>query len=406
MTTCGPGNPCTGANECCNGYTNKCGKSYYSATDRWDCDYNSIVDLCGPCTNQYCFYSANDRCQKQLNEYKDCKFTIGNCINKRRQITIIKQPRTIIILPSTQPISGQACPPYQYEECDNCIISDWTACTNNTRTRRRTQAINGGIACTQSENELPLTQTCANCEFTEWTNCLDNIRTKRITTFPLNTVCPVTSSLIQIQECYDCVVSNDWTGPCKNNVRVKEIIPSINGGNCPEQNNLVQTCNDCIGNWNNLTDCEAICDGKEILKIGSRIKKFTILHPATNGGVSCDIEDGKLEIDNNCQKKCIIGSVDCSKWSECDCNTNEITRSCDNNNNKFIQKKKCSEIELCNCSKNWSEWSECDCNTKTITRSCYNIIEEKNCNNKNCNIFNYLINFFKLIILFIMNLFK
>jgi hypothetical protein len=51
MTTCGPGNPCTGANECCNGYTNKCGKSYYSATDRWDCDYNSIVDLCGPCTN-------------------------------------------------------------------------------------------------------------------------------------------------------------------------------------------------------------------------------------------------------------------------------------------------------------------------------------------------------------------
>ena len=86
----------------------------------------------------------------------------------------------------------------------------------------------------------------------------------------------------------------------------------------------------------------------------------------------------------------------------------------------------------------WSAWSKCDCTTKTITRTkkiinknfnCNNLIEKQNCsNNETClklecelqnkyynlqtkkcdnkNIFNNIINFFNLIILFIMNLFK
>ena len=239
--------PCTRPNECCSNsffYNNTCGLDYNF------CSNFTQENLCGPCTTQYCFnYYQNAlpnnngsiHCPKQVSEFKDCKFTRGECIDGKSKITITKQAN-----------GGVACPTNQYETCDNCIISDWTACTNNTRTRRRTQAINGGIACTQYENalpltqtcnnciisdwtactnntrtrirtqainggiactqyenELPLTQTCANCEFTEWTNCLDNIRTRRIITFPINTVCPSTSSLIQIQECYDCVVSND-----------------------------------------------------------------------------------------------------------------------------------------------------------------------------------------------------
>jgi hypothetical protein len=447
MATCGPGNPCKGDNECCNGTTGKCGVMYDYYSHSWDCSDNSKINLCGACTRPDCFYKAKSQCQKQFNEYiekKDCKFTRGECIDGKSKITIIEEASNfqysspVIKCPTdeyedcnnciisdwtpcdatnytrtrirTQAINGKACTEYEnklplYEECSHCIISDWTACTNNTRTRKRRQAINGNKACTQYQNELPLTQTCTNCEITEWTNCLNNIRTRIITKFAINTDCPdeklFANSLIQNQTCRDCVVSsNDWTGPCINNVRIKEITTFPINTYCPN----LQTCNNCIGNWSNWTDCKATCDGKFNFKIGSRTKKFTILHPPTNGGVSCDIEDGKIETDNNCKKECTIGSTECSEWSKCDCNTNEISRSCDDN--KYIQKKKCSENELCKCSQNWSKWSVCDCSTKTITRSCYDIIEEKNCNNENCNIINYIINFLKLIILFIMNLFK
>jgi hypothetical protein len=47
------------------------------------------------------------------------------------------------------------------EEYNNCIISDWTPCKDNTQTRKRTESTKIGKACTPDENKLLLTQTCS-----------------------------------------------------------------------------------------------------------------------------------------------------------------------------------------------------------------------------------------------------
>ena len=132
--------------------------------------------------------------------------------------------------------------------------------------------------------------------------------------------------------------------------------------------------NDCVGIWDDWTPCEANCNDLtlktlqnneiETYKIGYRTSRYRIITSASIGGKSCNIEDGKIDTDNNCLKKC---NIYCSEWSECDCNTNIVTRNCNG------------------------------------------IIETKICNNKNCdyiNVFNYIINFFNLIILFFINLLK
>ena len=48
------------------------------------------------------------------------------------------------------------------EEYNNCIISDWSPCKDNTQTRKRTESTKIGKACTQDENKLLLTQTCTS----------------------------------------------------------------------------------------------------------------------------------------------------------------------------------------------------------------------------------------------------
>jgi hypothetical protein len=48
------------------------------------------------------------------------------------------------------------------EEYNNCIISDWTPCKDNTQTRKRTESTKIGKACTPDENKLLLTQTCTS----------------------------------------------------------------------------------------------------------------------------------------------------------------------------------------------------------------------------------------------------
>ena len=153
----------------------------------------------------------------------------------------------------------------------------------------------------------------------------------------------------------DCVL-NDWT-PCSNGIRTKSIKTNMAGGgkDClPETDpSRRQNCNDCSGNWI-MTECEATCDGIQTSKIGSRISTYKIITPATNGGVSCNIPDGKIEIDNNCKKTCSIDCIfsDWSELSECDCNTKIITRKKKviNNNlncNDIIENQNCSNNDKC-----------------------------------------------------------
>jgi hypothetical protein len=173
MAACGPGNPCTGINECCGGFVNglintvnTCGTSMYY------CNNETQTDLCGPCNTPSCYdlypgeyWRGSLKCQKQVNEYKDCKFTKGNCINGSRQIIINKQAN-----------GGVACPTYQYEICNDCEVSEWSRCLNNKRTRTIIKAETNGGTC----NDI-LTNDCYVCTgiWSKWSEC--DCNTKKIT---------------------------------------------------------------------------------------------------------------------------------------------------------------------------------------------------------------------------------
>jgi hypothetical protein len=60
------------------------------------------------------------------------------------------------------------------EEYNNCIISDWTPCKDNTQTRKRTESTKIGKACTPDQNNLPLTQTCSPPSSPSSTESSDN----------------------------------------------------------------------------------------------------------------------------------------------------------------------------------------------------------------------------------------
>ena len=108
-------------------------------------------------------------CSLDTTQYcSDC--VIGpwtDCLNNQKTRIIISA------------INGGTCSEVDTTQaCNNCIISDWTACTvsegdstKRIRTRKRTQAMNDGIACTSEQNELPLTQICNNCIISDWTAC-------------------------------------------------------------------------------------------------------------------------------------------------------------------------------------------------------------------------------------------
>ena len=241
----------------------------------------------------------------------------------------------------------------------DCVLNDWTPCSNGIRTRSiKTNLAGGGKDCLP-ETDLTRTQTCGtDCVLNDWTPCSNGIRTRSIKTNLSGggKDCLPETDPSRTQTCgTDCVL-NDWT-PCSNGIRTKSIKTNMSGGgkDClPETDpSRRQNCNDCSGNWI-MTECEATCDGIQTSKIGSRISTYKIITPASNGGVSCNIPDGKIEIDNNCKKTCSIDCIfsDWSELSECDCNTKIITRKKKviNNNsncNDIIENQNCSNNDKC-----------------------------------------------------------
>ena len=372
------------------------------------------------------YYPASNLCPKQVGEFKDCRF-IKECIDGKIRITITRQPiqthgssgidcpsqidvtcnncelstwsdcsnnnrtrtitkdatngglscpnessliqtcnncevstwsncsnnkRTRIITKNAT--NGGTCNDILTEPCNDCEFSIWSNCSNNNRTRKKTKEATNGGTC----NDI-LTEPCNNCEFSLWTNCSNNNRTRKRTKEATN---GGTCNDILTEQCNDCEVST-WS-ECLNNQRTRIITKTAtNSGTCNDI--LTEPCDDCVGIWDDWTSCEANCNGVEIYKIGYRTSKYRIITPENNGGKSCNIDDGKIKRENNCIKNC-VGNFDCSKWSEC------------------------------------------DCNTKTISRNCKGIIQKKNCSNncENKNVFNYIIDFLNYIALIIMNFLK
>ena len=485
MAACGPGNSCRGNNECCcglygNNY-NKCGTTVSF------CNQYSIQNLCGPCTTSNCFdipvqfqqFPGSFQCPQQVHEYKDCRLTNwSSCNNERRTITITRDAIT------GGSLNGVACPDPTnlIQTCNNCIISDWTACINRTRTRTRTQSINS-TACTIEQNALSLTQTCNNCIISDWTactvsegdsrvclyktDCTNRTRTRTITQSINSTACTLEENALPVtQTCNDCEVS-EWIGTCINRTRTKATIPPINGGlACPDSTSLIQTCNNCIvSDWTacinrtrtrkrtqsiNSTACTLeenalsvtqTCNNCEVSEWTACVNRTrTRTRTQSINSTACTLEENALSLTQTCNN-CII-----SDWTSCNGNNKIKTRkrtyainggtACTPEENKLLLNEDCYNCKIGQWA-NWSVWSECDCKTKTITRtkkvinnnSNCDLIQTQNCsNNEKClklecgaqnkyynlqtkkcnnkNIFNYIINLFNLIILFIMNLFK
>jgi hypothetical protein len=243
MAACGPGIPCTGINECCSGSINSlntCGTSMYY------CNNETQTDLCGPCNNWWCYdmdpldvIKGSIKCQKQVNEYRDCNFTRGECINGRRVITITKHGN-----------GGVPCP--TYEICNDCEFSEWSDCSDNKKTRIITRTATNGGTC----NNI-LTEPCNDCSgyWDDWTPCEAN--------------CDGIKSYNNGIETYKIGYRTS---------KYKIITPASNGISCNlnlvrYENNCYKKCTNSCTEWRecdcNTNTSSRICNGEIEIKICS-----------------------------------------------------------------------------------------------------------------------------------------
>ena len=87
--------------------------------------------------------------------------------------------------------------------------------------------------------------------------------------------------------------------------------PASNGGaSCPILPET-ETCTktncpvNCIGEWNKWSDCDATCDGINVSVIGTRLRTYRVITPASNEG-SCPVSP---EIDSKCIKSGCLAKI-------------------------------------------------------------------------------------------------
>ena len=164
--------------------------------------------------------------------------------------------------------------------------------------------------------------------------------------------------------------------------------------------------------------------GDYIVNVGPKNSSIITKHTEFINGqniLKYDLSESSIEIKYSVDIDC---SGNWSNWSDCSANTGTQSRTYtiinQHKHNGIRCPRQLFESDNCNidCSGNWSNWSDCNANTSTQTRT-YTIInqhknngilcpsqllESKKCKNK--NIFSVIVNFFKLIISFILNIFK
>ncbi|NDC96380.1 hypothetical protein EB077_13825, partial [bacterium] len=83
--------------------------------------------------------------------------------------------------------------------------------------------------------------------------------------------------------------------------------PSDNGGKaCPNPTTETETCTkdcsvNCIGLWENWSNCNAVCINNNSSASGNRTRTFTITTPSANGGIACPTTETKT-----CTKDCSV----------------------------------------------------------------------------------------------------
>ena len=177
--------------------------------------------------------------------------------------------------------------------------------------------------------------------------------------------------------------------------------PDSNGGaSCPISPEI-ETCTkidcsvNCIGKWNEWSNCDAICDGINTLssRTGTRKRTYTITTPASNGGASCPISP---ETETCAKTDCPVNCIGLwNDWSACDatCDGSKASATGTRKRTYTITTPASNggascpispETETCtktdcpvNCIVKWNDWTTCNATcdgskasvTGTITRT-------------------------------------
>mmetsp|Transcript_15480 Transcript_15480/g.18646 ORF Transcript_15480/g.18646 Transcript_15480/m.18646 type:complete len:327 (-) Transcript_15480:232-1212(-) len=157
---------------------------------------------------------------------------------------------------------------------------------------------------------------------------------------------------------------------------------------------------DCVGSWTEWGDCSVPC-GCGITK-----RQFKITTESSNGGKTCDYEDGEMDGKDCKIKDCPIPDI--SEWSECSVTCGEgiqtrtITYKDSGEDAVEIEEPREQPCFMGTCCAvgNFSEWSECSasCGKGTRTRSrveltvnglgCPDLTETEDCQIAECPVEN------------------
>jgi hypothetical protein len=166
--------------------------------------------------------------------------------------------------------------------------------------------------------------------------------------------------------------------------RYNVTIPASNGGvSCPISPQIEKCIRtdcpvNCIGEWSTWSDCDAFCDGINVIssRTGSRERTYKVTTPAINGGISCPLS----QIDSTCIKTdCPVNCVgEWNIWSDCDATCDGINASVTGTTTRTFtvitpksnngtscpispETEKC-KVTNCpiNCIGEWNGWSDCD----------------------------------------------
>jgi hypothetical protein len=114
----------------------------------------------------------------------------------------------------------------------DCVVGEWSECSNGKRTRVITPATNGGTCA-----EVDTSQNCTDCVVGEWTACSNNQRTRVITPATNGGTC---AEVDTSQNCNDCVLGQ-WS-ECSNGKMTRTITPATNGGTACTEVDTSQNC--------------------------------------------------------------------------------------------------------------------------------------------------------------------
>jgi hypothetical protein len=148
-------------------------------------------------------------------------------------------------------------------------------------------------------------------------------------TYKINSGSPITIEVPCTKLCpVDCAGGysnwNDCNATCSNNQKYAKGLrkrtysvtrSNFNGGEACDGSQLAEDCDkmcpvNCVGKWSLWSGCvsNGNCDGKTPFINGKNTREYKISTFSSNGGNSCEVEDGTIETED-CTKECKVDSM-------------------------------------------------------------------------------------------------